>query len=66
MYLCLCNWLLFISSYFDVAPEVVEKPGDNSLAKLKMLYTQAKDLSDNEAKYVNSVPLKHLIFFHTF
>ncbi|XP_024625321.1 SAGA-associated factor 29 homolog B isoform X2 [Medicago truncatula] len=33
----------------QTTPEVVEKPGDNSLAKLKMLYTQAKDLSDNEA-----------------
>ncbi|XP_061358068.1 SAGA-associated factor 29 homolog B-like isoform X1 [Gastrolobium bilobum] len=30
-------------------PEVVEKPGDSSLARLKVLYTQAKDLSDNEA-----------------
>ncbi|KAG8384884.1 hypothetical protein BUALT_Bualt04G0164700 [Buddleja alternifolia] len=30
-------------------PEVVEKPGDNSLSRLKMLYIQAKDLSENEA-----------------
>ncbi|KAJ6751560.1 hypothetical protein OIU85_002033 [Salix viminalis] len=30
------------------APEVVEKPGDTSLAKLKSLYTQAKDLSESE------------------
>ncbi|KAK2661638.1 hypothetical protein Ddye_000212 [Dipteronia dyeriana] len=29
-------------------PEVVEKPGDNSLATLKSLYIQAKDLSENE------------------
>ncbi|KAI5651167.1 hypothetical protein M9H77_37172 [Catharanthus roseus] len=29
-------------------PEVVEKPGDNSLTKLKMLYTQAKELSESE------------------
>ncbi|KZV15149.1 hypothetical protein F511_30235 [Dorcoceras hygrometricum] len=29
-------------------PEVVEKPGDNSLPRLKMLYTQAKELSENE------------------
>ncbi|XP_073047666.1 SAGA-associated factor 29 homolog A-like [Primulina eburnea] len=29
-------------------PEVVEKPGDNSLSRLKMLYTQAKELSVNE------------------
>ncbi|KAK7293486.1 hypothetical protein RJT34_16352 [Clitoria ternatea] len=34
-------------------PEVVEKPGDNSLARLKMLYTQAKDLSDSEANISN-------------
>lgn len=29
-------------------PEVVEKPGDNSLSRLKMLYTQAKDLAESE------------------
>ncbi|KAG8366911.1 hypothetical protein BUALT_Bualt16G0017100 [Buddleja alternifolia] len=29
-------------------PEVVEKPGDNSLSKLKVLYIQAKDLSESE------------------
>ncbi|XP_074370986.1 SAGA-associated factor 29 homolog A-like [Apium graveolens] len=29
-------------------PEVVEKPGDSSLSRLKMLYTQAKDLSESE------------------
>lgn len=29
-------------------PEVVEKPGDNSLLKLKALYMQAKQLSENE------------------
>ncbi|XP_027346633.1 SAGA-associated factor 29 homolog B isoform X5 [Abrus precatorius] len=34
-------------------PEVVEKPGDNSLARLKVLYTQAKDLSDSEANVSN-------------
>ncbi|KAF4379986.1 hypothetical protein G4B88_029978 [Cannabis sativa] len=32
------------------APEVVEKPGDNSLAKLKHLYTHAKDLSQSEVR----------------
>ncbi|CAL5325667.1 unnamed protein product [Camellia sinensis] len=32
----------------QTTPEVVEKPGDNSLARLKMLYTQAKELSDSE------------------
>ncbi|KAK1568334.1 hypothetical protein Q3G72_023233 [Acer saccharum] len=34
----------------QATPEVVEKPGDNSLAKLKNLYIQAKDLSENEVK----------------
>lgn len=29
-------------------PEMVEKPGDNSLSRLKMLYTQARDLAENE------------------
>ncbi|EYU44796.1 hypothetical protein ABFS82_08G007200 [Erythranthe guttata] len=29
-------------------PEIVERPGDNSLLKLKMLYTQAKDMSESE------------------
>ncbi|XP_038716554.1 SAGA-associated factor 29 homolog B-like isoform X1 [Tripterygium wilfordii] len=32
----------------QATPEVVEKPGDTSLAKLKHLYTQAKDLSETE------------------
>ncbi|KAI4339522.1 hypothetical protein MLD38_024461 [Melastoma candidum] len=30
------------------SPEMVEKPGDTSLSRLKVLYTQAKDLSDSE------------------
>ncbi|TXG54740.1 hypothetical protein EZV62_019996 [Acer yangbiense] len=34
----------------QATPEVVEKAGDNSLAKLKNLYIQAKDLSENEVK----------------
>ncbi|KAM6573322.1 hypothetical protein CsatA_017402 [Cannabis sativa] len=34
-------------------PEVVEKPGDNSLAKLKHLYTHAKDLSESEVSVSN-------------
>ncbi|CAJ1792331.1 unnamed protein product [Sphenostylis stenocarpa] len=33
-----------------MSPEVVEKPGDTSLARLKVLYTQAKDLSESEAR----------------
>lgn len=36
---------------FNAAPEVVEKPGDNSLSKLKSLYIQAKELSENEVTY---------------
>ncbi|XVF60196.1 hypothetical protein PTKIN_Ptkin08bG0025100 [Pterospermum kingtungense] len=32
----------------QTAPEVVEKPGDSSLARLKSLYIQAKDLSEKE------------------
>ncbi|KAG4914992.1 hypothetical protein JHK87_052549 [Glycine soja] len=35
------------------SPEVVEKPGDNSLARLKFLYTQAKELSESEASISN-------------
>ncbi|XP_073038259.1 uncharacterized protein [Primulina eburnea] len=31
-----------------LSPEVVEKSGDNSLSRLKMLYTPAKELSENE------------------
>uniref|UniRef100_A0A803PVS5 Uncharacterized protein n=1 Tax=Cannabis sativa TaxID=3483 RepID=A0A803PVS5_CANSA len=37
----------------DLALEVVEKPGDNSLAKLKHLYTHAKDLSQSEESVSN-------------
>lgn len=32
----------------QTTPEVVEKPGDMSLSRLKMLYTQAKEMSENE------------------
>lgn len=32
----------------NAAPEVVEKPGDTSLSKLKNLYIQAKELSESE------------------
>ncbi|GAU29025.1 hypothetical protein TSUD_165430 [Trifolium subterraneum] len=39
----------------QTTPEVVEKPGDNSLAKLKMLYTQAKELSDTEANQLDAL-----------
>ncbi|KAM7509863.1 hypothetical protein LguiB_008738 [Lonicera macranthoides] len=36
-------------------PEVVEKTGDNSLSKLKALYTQAKDLSETEVTVSNQL-----------
>ncbi|KAL7190318.1 hypothetical protein ACSBR2_022571 [Camellia fascicularis] len=39
----------------QTTPEVVEKPGDNSLARLKMLYTQAKELSDSELTVSNQL-----------
>ncbi|KAK9272696.1 hypothetical protein L1049_003073 [Liquidambar formosana] len=32
----------------QTTPEVVEKPGDTSLARLKSLYIHARDLSENE------------------
>lgn len=32
----------------QATPEVVEKPGDNSLTKLKLLYIHAKELSESE------------------
>ncbi|KAL9236249.1 hypothetical protein vseg_010943 [Gypsophila vaccaria] len=35
------------------SPEVVEKPGDNSLSRLKGLYIQAKDLSETEVRMSN-------------
>ncbi|OAY29534.1 SAGA-associated factor 29 homolog A isoform X1 [Manihot esculenta] len=39
----------------NATPEVVEKPGDNSLSRLKILYTQAKDLSENEVTVSNNL-----------
>lgn len=51
-YLCLYFVVDSYFCHFDAAPEVVEKPGDNSLARLKFLYTQAKELSESEARYV--------------
>ncbi|KAL3526368.1 hypothetical protein ACH5RR_011024 [Cinchona calisaya] len=36
-------------------PEVVEKPGDNSLSCLKNLYTKAKELSENEVTISNQL-----------
>lgn len=40
-------------------PEVVEKPGDPSLTRLKTLYTHAKELSENEVS-VSSVLINQL------
>lgn len=37
--------------YCGADPEVVEKPGDMSLSKLKNLYIQAKDLAETEVRY---------------
>lgn len=36
-------------------PEVVEKPGDTSLSRLKTLYTQAKELSESEVAISNQL-----------
>lgn len=52
--LVLFSFVAGLSFFFaDAAPELVEKPGDNSLSKLKALYTHAKDLSESEVKYVH-------------
>lgn len=59
----ICLWLYFFGllkkSYccvcllhVNAVPEVVEKPGDNSVARLRILYTQARDLSEDELMYV--------------
>ncbi|CAM8962500.1 unnamed protein product [Rhodiola kirilowii] len=40
-------------------PEVVEKPGDTSLSRLRHLYTQGKELSENEENVSNQL-LKQL------
>ncbi|GAA0160638.1 hypothetical protein LIER_17148 [Lithospermum erythrorhizon] len=45
----------FYSHNFFLAPEVVEKPGNNSLSKLKTLYTQAKELSESEVLVSNQL-----------
>lgn len=39
-------------SYVNAAPEMVEKATDSSLARLRTLYFQAKDLSEAEVTYV--------------
>ncbi|XP_054803770.1 SAGA-associated factor 29 homolog B-like isoform X3 [Prosopis cineraria] len=52
-YHCCC--LLMVFSQANAAPEVVEKPGDSSLARLKLLYTRAKELSETEVSISNSL-----------
>ncbi|KAI4350618.1 hypothetical protein L6164_005061 [Bauhinia variegata] len=37
----------------QATPEVVEKPGDSSLSRLKLLYTHAKELSETEVSISN-------------
>lgn len=39
----------------QTSPEVVDKHGDNLLTKLKLLYTQAKDLSETEVRVSNAL-----------
>ncbi|KAK4272127.1 hypothetical protein QN277_020720 [Acacia crassicarpa] len=39
----------------QTTPEVVEKSGDNSLSRLKFLYTRAKELSENEVRISNQL-----------
>ncbi|KAJ7974671.1 SGF29 tudor-like domain [Quillaja saponaria] len=39
----------------QATPELVEKPGDNSLSRLKILYTHAKDLSESEVSISNAL-----------
>lgn len=38
--------------HVNAVPEMAEKSGDSLLSKLRALYVQAKDLSENESKYV--------------
>ena len=52
---------LYLSLYVGAAPEVVEKPGDTSLSRLKVLYTHAKELSESEVTYVHSTAFMILI-----
>uniref|UniRef100_A0A7N0TP45 SGF29 C-terminal domain-containing protein n=1 Tax=Kalanchoe fedtschenkoi TaxID=63787 RepID=A0A7N0TP45_KALFE len=43
----------------QTTPEVVERPGDNTLSRLRYLYTQGKELSQNEENVSNQL-LKQL------
>lgn len=50
---CYLRFILHNFLLADAAPEVVEKPGDNSLSRLKMLYEKAKELAESEVKYAH-------------
>lgn len=54
------NIVLTYVFFTRAAPEVVEKPEDNSLSWLKMLYIQAKELSESEVAYVDTCILSYL------
>lgn len=42
---------LYDSFHVYAAPDVLQRYGDHFLTRLKMLYTQAKELSESEVKY---------------
>lgn len=44
------DWIPFM--LINAAPELVERPSDTSLLKLKYLYSRAKELSESEVTYV--------------
>ncbi|KAI4348223.1 hypothetical protein L6164_008971 [Bauhinia variegata] len=48
-----------IHKRLQATPEVVEKPGDNSLSRLKLLYTHAKELSESEVS-ISSILITQL------
>lgn len=51
------DWpVAFDHLHVNADPDVIEKPGDTSLEKLKDLYSQAKELSETEVKYDSSHP----------
>ena len=61
-----CSWFLYLLLYVVAAPEMVEKPGDNSLSRLKSLYTHAKELSETEVRYVQYFFFLGLCPFYNF
>lgn len=48
-FLLLC--LSLTICHLNLAPELIEKSGDNMLFRLRNLYSQAKDLSETEVRY---------------